>query len=305
MKGAGLIASGIAAAAAASVLLAAPARRTENVVLITTDGLRWQEVFGGADEALLTKEAGVAEPDALRRELFSTWPPWQRRRRSRTASGTRLPRIRRFSAVYRASSGEPLTVVAGSNRALSGLLNQTSKSDLRRCLPGSLGSTGLAVFQSRGLRPRGAGRLRRHGLPVVPRFRYLESGRGALAPVRHRHAPNRSALGGIQPVQRCGSEQSDHGARQSDRLADEPESAGSRRCATPASCSSVEERLLRRTTADGASPDQRCPVGAPAASTLGALLQAAPRVIARCRGARSSWSAGGSVDRRQTASRTR
>jgi dienelactone hydrolase len=70
MKGAGLIASGIAAAAAASVLLAAPARRTENVVLITTDGLRWQEVFGGAEEALLTKEAGVAEPDALRREFW-------------------------------------------------------------------------------------------------------------------------------------------------------------------------------------------------------------------------------------------
>ena len=45
---------------------AAPARRTENVVLITTDGLRWQEVFGGADEPLLTKEAGVADPAALR-----------------------------------------------------------------------------------------------------------------------------------------------------------------------------------------------------------------------------------------------
>src|SRR4029079_10390155 len=63
-----LIASGIAAAA--SLLLAAPARRTENVVLITTDGLRGQEVFGGAEEALLTKDAGVSDPDALRREFW-------------------------------------------------------------------------------------------------------------------------------------------------------------------------------------------------------------------------------------------
>jgi dienelactone hydrolase len=64
------IASGIAAAAAASLLAAAPARRTENVVLITTDGLRWQEVFSGAEEALLTKDAGVSDPDALRREFW-------------------------------------------------------------------------------------------------------------------------------------------------------------------------------------------------------------------------------------------
>ena len=70
MKVRGLIASAVAMAVAASLLLAAPARQTENVVLITTDGLRWQEVFSGAEEALLTKDAGVAEPDALRREFW-------------------------------------------------------------------------------------------------------------------------------------------------------------------------------------------------------------------------------------------
>ncbi|HET6897782.1 MAG TPA: AP protein, partial [Vicinamibacteria bacterium] len=78
MKVGGLIASGIAAAAAASVLLAEPARRTENVVLITTDGLRWQEVFSGADEALLTKDAGVADPEALRAELWRDTPAARR-----------------------------------------------------------------------------------------------------------------------------------------------------------------------------------------------------------------------------------
>jgi len=72
------LASGLAAAAAASVLLAAPTLRTENVVLITTDGLRWQEVFGGADEQLLTKEAGVSAPADLKRELWRETPEARR-----------------------------------------------------------------------------------------------------------------------------------------------------------------------------------------------------------------------------------
>ena len=33
-------------------------RKTQNVVLITYDGLRWQEVFGGCDETLLNREEG-------------------------------------------------------------------------------------------------------------------------------------------------------------------------------------------------------------------------------------------------------
>ncbi|HEV7501697.1 MAG TPA: hypothetical protein VGQ33_16895, partial [Vicinamibacteria bacterium] len=78
MKVGRLIASGIAAAAAASMLAAAPARRTENVVLITTDGLRWQEVFSGAEEALLTKDAGVADPEGLRLEFWRDTPAARR-----------------------------------------------------------------------------------------------------------------------------------------------------------------------------------------------------------------------------------
>jgi hypothetical protein len=49
-------------------------RRTQNVVLVTIDGLRWQEVFRGAEEALFTKEAGgVADDtrDALRRDFWA------------------------------------------------------------------------------------------------------------------------------------------------------------------------------------------------------------------------------------------
>ncbi len=36
----------------------APALKTRNVVLVTIDGLRWQEVFRGADPALMDKESG-------------------------------------------------------------------------------------------------------------------------------------------------------------------------------------------------------------------------------------------------------
>lgn len=48
----------------------APAKaktRTRNVILVMSDGLRWQEVFGGADRALLTKkEGGLAHPEATK-----------------------------------------------------------------------------------------------------------------------------------------------------------------------------------------------------------------------------------------------
>jgi dienelactone hydrolase len=74
----GRLSSLLAAGAAASMLLAAPTLKTENVVLITTDGLRWQEVFGGADEQLLTKEAGVTEPAELKRDFWRDTPAARR-----------------------------------------------------------------------------------------------------------------------------------------------------------------------------------------------------------------------------------
>ncbi|HUG53447.1 MAG TPA: acetylxylan esterase [Vicinamibacteria bacterium] len=70
--------SAVSMTVAASVLPGAPPVRTHNVVLITTDGLRWQEVFGGADAQLLTEEAGVSDADALRRELWRDTPEGRR-----------------------------------------------------------------------------------------------------------------------------------------------------------------------------------------------------------------------------------
>ena len=46
------------------------AGKTENVVLIVSDGLRWQEVFSGADELLITDKSGnnwVSEADLRKR----------------------------------------------------------------------------------------------------------------------------------------------------------------------------------------------------------------------------------------------
>lgn len=40
---------------------AAPSRPAQNAILVMTDGLRWQDVFRGADPALLNKENGAVE----------------------------------------------------------------------------------------------------------------------------------------------------------------------------------------------------------------------------------------------------
>ena len=53
---------------------------TENVILITVDGLRWQEVFGGADERLIRHEAYVENPDDLAARFWANSETARRRR---------------------------------------------------------------------------------------------------------------------------------------------------------------------------------------------------------------------------------
>ncbi len=59
-----------------------PARkfRTRNILLVTTDGLRWQEVFGGADAALMNKENGGVQDVALLEQEFGGETPEKRRK---------------------------------------------------------------------------------------------------------------------------------------------------------------------------------------------------------------------------------
>jgi hypothetical protein len=47
---------------------AQPSRKTENVILITLDGMRWQDVFGGADSSLMKQQDKLKDPKV--REKF-------------------------------------------------------------------------------------------------------------------------------------------------------------------------------------------------------------------------------------------
>jgi len=60
------------------LLPADAALKTRNVFLITTDGLRWQEVFTGAEEALLDDKAATGNPERMK-QLF--WKPTPEERR--------------------------------------------------------------------------------------------------------------------------------------------------------------------------------------------------------------------------------
>jgi hypothetical protein len=63
-----------------SAAAAAPARQTENVVLIVSDGLRWQEIFSGADAALINeKEGGSWLPEKELRRRYWRADPVSRR----------------------------------------------------------------------------------------------------------------------------------------------------------------------------------------------------------------------------------
>jgi hypothetical protein len=56
------------------------ATKSENVILALVDGLRWQEVFSGADEALLNKEnGGIENVDAVRQPYWRDSPEQRRR----------------------------------------------------------------------------------------------------------------------------------------------------------------------------------------------------------------------------------
>jgi len=68
-----------------SLALAAPSSwaqlKTRNVILIVSDGLRWQEVFVGADPTLLNEEHGGiwASPEELRRKFWNDDPTERRK----------------------------------------------------------------------------------------------------------------------------------------------------------------------------------------------------------------------------------
>lgn len=58
---------------------AAEPRVTENVILMMTDGLRWQEVFSGAEESLMTEDpGGVKDVEGLKAQFWRNTPEERR-----------------------------------------------------------------------------------------------------------------------------------------------------------------------------------------------------------------------------------
>src|SRR5260370_39068656 len=57
---------------------AAQPQKTKNIIFVMTDGLRWQEVFNGADESLTTKENGVSDVPGLKEAYWRDTPAGRR-----------------------------------------------------------------------------------------------------------------------------------------------------------------------------------------------------------------------------------
>ena len=72
------IALSLIALGAAFTAAAQPKRATQNVIFVMSDGLRWQEAFSGADPALMNKQSGVSDVNALRREFWRDSPSARR-----------------------------------------------------------------------------------------------------------------------------------------------------------------------------------------------------------------------------------
>jgi alkaline phosphatase D len=69
----------ICTAGATGAMSAEPRPAARNVVLVTADGVRWQEVFRGAEETLLNeKDGGVADAAVLRRDFWRSTPEARR-----------------------------------------------------------------------------------------------------------------------------------------------------------------------------------------------------------------------------------
>ena len=63
----------------AHTIAATPTLQTRHVLLVMADGLRWQEVFTGAEEQLISKEhGGVTKTNELRKEFWRATPEARR-----------------------------------------------------------------------------------------------------------------------------------------------------------------------------------------------------------------------------------
>jgi len=64
------IAACLVATTAALASQAPAEHKTRNIIFVMTDGLRWQEVFGGAEESLMNKKSGKVEDAAALKKAY-------------------------------------------------------------------------------------------------------------------------------------------------------------------------------------------------------------------------------------------
>jgi hypothetical protein len=95
-----------------------PTTATRNVILVTADGVRWQEVFRGAEETLLNeKDGGVADVAALRRDF---WRPTPEARREALMPFLWSVVARQGQLYGNADKGSPAKVANGMNFSYPG-----------------------------------------------------------------------------------------------------------------------------------------------------------------------------------------
>ena len=66
--------------------------KTENVILITLDGMRWQDVFNGADYSLMKNGSLVDDTVDIKKKFWATTPEDLRRRAAADGRSRRDPR---------------------------------------------------------------------------------------------------------------------------------------------------------------------------------------------------------------------
>lgn len=146
------------AAAFAPAAAAQRARRSENVVLIVTDGLRWQEVFRGADSSLANRQwGGVEDTVGFRREFVRPDP--------RSARETLLPFIwnvigRDGQLIGDSTAGSIATVTNGLKFSYPGYSEMiTGHADSRIDRNDAPPNPNLTVFEWLGRQPGLRGRV--------------------------------------------------------------------------------------------------------------------------------------------------
>src|SRR3954452_5578393 len=55
-------------------------RKTENLVIVTLDGMRWQEVFGGVDSAIIVNKSFTKDSEQIVKNFWSDDPPERRKK---------------------------------------------------------------------------------------------------------------------------------------------------------------------------------------------------------------------------------